>query len=282
MTKKLLFAGCSYTAGNGWLDTDPEESGNIEVKDAPNLWVNLCHSRIERFRTLDLINVGRGGASNTDIFQNTIREMVAHSNSIDTVVCQWTSMPRYNWNVGFELWDTSENLGQRQIRLRKHDVNLNRGDHWPREYIVDLVDRLRVMHHLHWEILKVVDYSSIIHNLAQKLEIAHVYFINGMCPWDLNYFVELHNVKPEAYTEFTKSDILNIDTRDDADILELYKLAHQHYQERGGIDPANWINLYESFHKNKIDVNFDQQHPGVNSNQLYYEMVDRRLKELGT
>lgn len=276
MTKKLLFAGCSYTAGNGWLDVDPTESGNTEVKDSPNLWVNLCHTHIERLQTLDLVNVGRGGASNTDIFQNTIRKMAAEGNNIDTIFCQWTAMPRYNWNVGFELWDTSESLGGR----RSHDINLNRGNHWPREYIVDLVDRLRVMHHLHWEILKVVDYSNIIYTLAQKLGIDHVYFINGLCPWDPNYFVELHNVKPEAYTEFTKSTILNIDTRDDTDILKLYKLAHQHYRERGGIDTANWINLYEPFNKNKVDVNFDQLHPGVNSNRLYYEMVDRRLKEL--
>jgi len=281
MAKKLLFAGCSYTAGNGWADIKADESTKIEVKDSPHLWVNLCHNRIERFSTLDLINVGRGGASNTDIFQNTVREMVTHGNKIDTVICQWTSMPRYNWNVGFELWDTSENLGHNQIQLRKHDVNLNRGDTWPREYVVDLTNRLRVMHHLHWEILKVVDYSNIICRLAQQLGIDHVFFINGLCPWDQNYFVELDNVKPEAYTEFTKTDILNIDTRDDADILKLYKLAHQHYQERGGIDSSNWINLYDSFHKKRIDTNFDKEHPGEKSNMLYYEMIAQRLKELG-
>jgi hypothetical protein len=126
MAKKLLFTGCSHTAGNGWADIKPEESTKIEVKDSPHLWVNLCHNRIERFGTLDLINVGRGGASNTDIFQNTVREMATHSNKIDTVICQWTVMPRYNWNVGFELWDTSEDLGHNRIQLRKHDVSLNR------------------------------------------------------------------------------------------------------------------------------------------------------------
>jgi len=281
MNKKLLASGCSYTAGNGWADTDPKTSGNISVKDSPHLWINICHRRIDALSQLELINIGQGGASNTEIFENTVRAMTRYGDQIDTIFCQWTSMPRYNWNVGFELWDTSENLGDPNIQLRTHNVNLNRGDTWPREYVVDLTDRLRVMHHLHWEILKVVDYSAVISDLAHKLGIDNVFFINGMCPWDQDYFIELHNVKPEAYTDFTKTDILNIDSRNDADILELYQLAHRHYQERGGIVQARWLNLYASFNHHKVDTNFDQQHPGEISNLFYYEMIDQRLKDLG-
>ena len=281
MNKKLLASGCSYTAGSGWADADPEEIGNISVKDSPHLWINICHRRINALSQLELINIGQGGASNTEIFENTVRAMTKYGNQINTIFCQWTSMPRYNWNVGFELWSTSEDLGSSQLQLRTHDVNLNRGDTWPRDYITNLTDRLRVMHHLHWEILKVVGYSTVISDLAHKLGIDNVFFINGLCPWDCNYFTKLENVKPEAYTKFTKTDILNVDSRDDADILELYKLAHQHYQERGGIVQAQWINLYESFHKNKVDTNFDGLHPGVKSNLGYYKMIDQRLKELG-
>lgn len=281
MTKKILFSGCSYTAGNGWLDIKSEESGKIEVKDSPHLWVNLCHNSNLGFNNLEMINVGRGGASNTDIFVNTIRAITNFGDVIDTIFCQWTSGPRYNWNVGFELWDTSENFGHNTQQLRKHDVNLNKGDTWSRKYINDLTDRLRALHHLHWEILKVVDYSHVIYTLAKKQGITNVFFINGLCPWDQNYFVELHNVCPETYTEFTKHEILNMSSRDDQDIFELYKLAHKHYNDSGGIDSENWINLYDSFNKNRIDTNYDQQHPGIKSNILYYKMIRDRLKELG-
>jgi hypothetical protein len=281
MTKKILFSGCSYTAGNGWLDIKPEESIQIEVKDCPYLWVNLCHSETLRFNHLKMINLGQGGASNTEIFTNTIRAIAELGDSIDTIFCQWTSMPRYNWNVGFELWNTSENFDYNPQQSRKPDVNLNKGDIWSRTYLNELTDRLRVLHHLHWEIVKVVDYSHVIYTLAKKLGIANVFFINGLCPWDQNYFVELPNAKPEEYTEFTKINILNIDSRDDKEIFELYTLAHRHYNESGGIDSKTWINLYDPFNKNKIDTNYDKQHPGIESNRRYYNMIDIRLRELG-
>jgi hypothetical protein len=70
ISNKILFAGCSYTAGNGWTDTTPEESTKIELKDSPYLWVNICHSTIDRFKNLELVNLGKGGASNTEIFEN--------------------------------------------------------------------------------------------------------------------------------------------------------------------------------------------------------------------
>jgi hypothetical protein len=279
MTKKIIFAGCSYTAGNGWAQLSPDESMTTEVKDSPHLWVNLVHNNIEVFKELELINIGKGGVSNTDIFTNTMRAMSEHGNSIDTFVCQWTSMPRYNWNVGFELWDTSENIPNPGVKPRKHHVNLNRGDHWPREYVDDLVNRLRVMHHLHWEILKVVDYSNIIQKLVANIGINRVYFVNGLCPWDKDYFVRLQNVLPENFTEFTKTEILNIKTRDDEDIHALYNLAHDHYQEKGGIDTTTWINLYQSFYSITTDYNYDRLHPGIESNLMFCKIFQERLQQ---
>jgi hypothetical protein len=276
--KKLVFSGCSYTAGNGWADLSVNESMRTEVKNSPYLWVNLCANNIDIFKSLELINVGKGGASNTEIFENTIEQVVKHGCAIDTVVCQWTSVPRYNFNVGFELWSTSEDLNLNNPRT--HDVNLNRGDHWPREYITDLMDRLRVMHHLHWEIVKVLRYSNIIKQATKKLNINRVIFVNGMCPWDLNYFDYLvgPTVLPEEYTNFTKNEILNIESRSDEDIFKLYQLAHTHYQEAGGIDSNDWVNLYNSFYHDRTDTNFDQIHPGINSNQLYFEQIKTFLK----
>jgi hypothetical protein len=185
-------------------------------------------------------------------------------------------MPRYNFNVGLELWDTTENF----YNHRTHNIKLSNGDQWSREYVNDLTDRLLVLHHLHWEIIKVVDFSNIILNIASALGVDNVFFINGMCPWDADYFVELHNVKPEAYTPFTKKEILNIDSRNDEDIYKLYSLIHQHYQEAGGIQQSNWISLDKSFHKQLIDTNYDNFHPGIQSNELYYQIIEQRLNEL--
>jgi hypothetical protein len=70
--KKVIFTGCSFTAGNGWLEVPAEKSTAIECKDHPLLWVNLCHREISCLGHLELLNLGEGGASNTEIFENIL------------------------------------------------------------------------------------------------------------------------------------------------------------------------------------------------------------------
>jgi len=269
--KKFVITGCSFTSGSGWDENDLFS----DSKDDNRLWTNICSREIKRFQHLELMNLGQGGASNAEIFQNAVRAIANTDSDIDTMFCQWTSVPRYNFNVGFELWDTSESLNTN----RKHDITLRSGDHWPREYINDLLDRLRVLHHTHWEIVKIIDYSNILSELAKQKNF-NIFFINGICPWDYNYFVELHNVNPEEYTPFTKTTILNIDSRLDQDIYKLYHLAHQHYRNVGGINEFQWINLYDSFRKQTVDFNFDNIHPGQHSNRIFFKQIESQLSKL--
>jgi len=272
---KVVFTGCSFTAGNGWVDTDPEMSVQIADKNNANLWVNLCHTQIDQLKNLDLINLGQGGASNAEIFKNTVEAIANHNSDIGILFCQWTSMPRYSFKVGFELWSTDE--GIETSRRSKFDVVLNRGDRWDRKYLDDLLNRLLVLHHLHGEIVRLVEYTSTLQKLAQAVGIK-LYFINGLCPWDQNYFLKLNNVLPEDYTEFTKNQILNINSRDDNDIFKLYKKMHNEYDQAGGIDPTLWVNLYNSMGHNKTDTNYDNIHPGIKSNQLYFQQVKQFLQ----
>jgi hypothetical protein len=272
---KVVFTGCSFTSGVGWVDVDPAISTNIDDKTNANLWVNLCHTQIDQLKNLDLINYGQGGASVTEIFKNTVQAIAEHKNDTRLLFCQWTSMPRYSFRVGFELWRTD--IGIQLSHRPKFDVVLNRGDRWDRKYLDDLLNRLLVLHHLHGEIVKVVEYSSTLQKLAQAFGIK-IYFVNGLCPWDQNYFVRLYNALPEDYTAFTKKEILNIESRDDNDIQKLYTIMHDEYDQVGGIDPANWVNLYSSMGQNKIDVNYDNLHPGIKSNQHYFQQVKQFLQ----
>lgn len=273
--KKVVFTGCSFTAGVGWSNVDPEQSMQIPVKDYPGLWVNLCHNQISKLKKLKLINAGIGGASNTEIFQATVKEIGNHNN-IDTIICQWSGMPRYSFSLGLELWPTNEAIQNRASRS-KFDVNFSNGTQWSRKYLDDLLDRFLVLHHLHGEILKVVEYCNILKKLSKKFNIK-IYFVNGICPWDKNYFVRLHDVLPEDYTSFTKKTILEIESRDNNTIFKLYKKIHDDYDQAGGIDPADWINLYDSMVENTIDTNYDNEHPGIQSNQLYFQMVKKFLE----
>lgn len=263
----VIFSGCSFTAGSGWDKKNPCMANPL----CPDLWVNLCHTNIKELSNLELLNVGIPGGSNTEIFESVVNVIANYADAIDTIFCQWTSMPRYNFNIGLELWDTSEGFIQRQ-----HPVRLSSGEEYSREYITNLIDRIKAMHHLHYEILKVVKYTNIISNLAKKFNIK-LFHINGLCPWDNNYFTPLSNVTPEDYTHFTKTAILNIKNRPDQDIFYLYKQVHRQYNDAGGINESDWINLYSSFLDNRVDTNFDGGHPGTKSNHLYFNLVKNFL-----
>jgi hypothetical protein len=277
MKKIVVFAGDSFTAGNGWKDIGPEQSKVVEVKDCEHLWVNLCHRNINTFQSMDLLNLGQGGASNTEIFENVIDAISVHNNRIAYVICQWTSMPRYNFDAGFELWPTQEKL-QLVPGRSEFGIGLNRGVSWSRDYLNDLLNRFLALHHLHGEIVKVVRYTNIIDRLCCDFGIRAI-FVNGLCPWDKNYFdVMPEGTMPVNYTEFTKTEILNIDTRDDQDIFKLYYQAHQDYSNAGGINSNNWINLYNSFRDQKLDTNYDNLHPGKLSNQLYFQQIKNFLE----
>ena len=169
---KIVFTGCSFTAGNGWVDTHEQCPGKGECKDSPNLWVNLCHGGCDQLKNLELINAGQGGASNTEIFTNTVAQISQHGVDIKILFCQWTSGPRYSFRAGVELWPTRESIG---FKRRGDQVDLKR-DSPDRKYRDDLLSRLRVLHHQHGEILKVVQYSNILQKLAQHFGIK-LYFI---------------------------------------------------------------------------------------------------------
>lgn len=273
--KKVVFTGCSFTAGNGWADIPAEKSSQIECKNYPGLWVNLCHTQLPELNHLELVNLGVGGASNTEIFENTVQAISEHANNIDTIFCQWTIMPRYKFNAGLELWVTSESI---EVNGRsKEDVRLSDGTVWTRKYLDDLLNRLNVLHHLHGEILRVVKYTNILKKLVSNYNIK-IYFVNGLCPWDQNYFVRLTSFVPEDLTPFTKTNILDIKSRSDTDIVKLYNIMHDDYDSKGGINSQEWVNLYNSMIKNKIDTNYDNQHPGAKSNQLYFQQVKNFLE----
>jgi hypothetical protein len=85
-------------------------------------------------------------------------------------------------------------------------------------------------------------------------------------------------VLPEDYTPFTKTHILDIESKNDNDIFKLYNIMHDEYNCAGGIDSCDWINLYSSMKDCQIDTNYDKIHPGKISNQQYYQQVSNFLK----
>lgn len=256
--KSVLFCGCSYVNGDGW----PQK------KNEPRLWVNLLHDS-PLLREHTMVNVGQGGRSNQGIFLDATWHMTHHTH--DYAFVSWTSMPRYELELGLETYETrqffSPNIALREHRL--NDVVYNA------RYLKNINDRFTALAHSHYEIYNLVHYVNCLTNLA-RLVGTKIFFINALCPWDQDFFSRLEGVLPDAYTEYTKK-LINLDNRDDQEILQIYDKMHQQYESAGGVQKDRWLNLYQSLRSILIDNNDDGIHPGIASNRLYGQLLTQAL-----
>ena len=123
--------------------------------------------------------------------------------------------------------------------------------------------------------MNIIKYTNILINLAETIG-TKIFFINGICPWDNEYFVVLDHVLPSSYTVYTQ-ELLDCDSRDDEQVFKLYDKIHSEYQQAGGIQADRWLNLYTSMWSLKIDINSDKVHPGTKSNQNYSDKFSQAL-----
>ena len=255
-----VFAGCSYTAGSGF---------ELE-KNEPSLWVNQLHDKF--FSHTTKLNVSHAGRSNAGIFQDTMRALVDYS--VNYAIVEWTSAPRYELELGFELYTTRQVfMPSTQCRsINTHSIN------YSSDYLNAVRDRFTALAHDCYEILNIVDYVNTILKVS-KLTNTQVFFVNGLCSWDHNFFVKKTNCLPDQYTKYTQR-LLNSNTRDDDEVFQLYCKMHDNFDSAGTINQNHWLNLYDSMRNQRIDVNQDKLHPGTQSNNLYVEQFSSRLEQL--
>lgn len=246
---KVLFTGCSLTYGQG-LDN--------EVND-PNLWCNQLANDV--FPEATIVNRSKKGANNEWIFLETMAALT--KDEFDTVFVEWTAIPRYNIDVGLELYSTQTLLSDNSI-----DLNLN-SESFDASWLKKLGDNLRMLHHDHWDILKLIKYINVL----KKLQPQNLYFVNGMLPWIDGYFEKKDINQPSQLTDY-EQHLLNVETRNDKEIFDLYDMIHLQYNEYGGIHKENWINLYNSLVNTQVDIiSQEDLHPGYKSQDVFTEMI---------
>jgi hypothetical protein len=255
-----LFTGCSFSAGTGF---------ELE-KDDPALWINLLHSSHPTLNKTQLINASTPGNSNADIFNDTVFNILTQPD-VKYVFVQWSSVPRYNLSLGLEMYNTHQYFIP-NTTVQTHNLH---NFTYTKNYLQKINDRFIALAHDHHELVKLVYYINSITQLCQ-LKNCYVFFINGLCTWDHNYFKKLNHVLPSEYTEYTKK-LIQVETRDDNEIFALYNKIHDEYDLAGGIQEHVWLNLYSSMKNCTIDRNNDGQHPGINSNQLYCQQFTQAL-----
>jgi hypothetical protein len=254
-----LFAGCSYTSGFGW---------EFESQDS-NLWTNILHANNKHLCKTKQLNVGISGGSNSDIFQAAISGLLDHTPKYAFV--QWTSYPRYRVGLGVKTYSTNQ-LFASNDECRDHGLH---GITYTKDYLVKIRDRFISLHNPHFDILHIVKYTNSLIKLANRIN-TKIFFINGICHWDKNFFEILNDVLPSSYSKYTRN-MLNSDTRDDEETYTLYNKIHTDYSQAGGIQQDYWINLYQSFRSLRIDTNSDNIHPGKQSNILYSDIINQAL-----
>lgn len=261
MNNCTLFSGCSYTSGSGF---DLEHA-------QPELWVNLLHNNVDQFKNTTLVNVSRGGRSNAGIFQDTVTSLLKYN--VKYALVAWTDMPRYELDLGCETYISRACFAPagKFINHNLHDIV------YPKEYLEGINNRFTALANVHREIVNLLVYVNTLIDLA-KLKNCKIFFINALCPWDDNYFSKLDNVLPNQFTKFTQ-DLLHTNTRSDQEVFEIYNKIHNEYAQTGGIHQDYWLNLNHSMRKLLIDVNGDGIHPGIKSNQLYYQLFVDQLTQ---
>ena len=252
----VAFAGCSATAGTGW---------KLE-KESPELWTN----NIDFFKDKSSVNLGVSGACNNEIFVQAV-EAIATVTDLEYLIVSWTSDPRSRVSVGFELYNTAA-----ELTGVNRDHHLNEGT-LTKNSLNKIFDNYKKVLHPQQGIVKVVRYTNLIKRLAHND--TKVIFINNHCNWDDQFFnKKTGGFLPSDLTPYTQEWILNINSRTDEEIFKLYDLQHTQYKEAGGIDPEDWVNLYNPFRGLQKDYNDDQAHAGVDSNKIYAKLVNEYLK----
>jgi hypothetical protein len=228
------------------------------------------HKKIPEFQNLTCINAAVSGASNTEIFVDSLK-IISNILDLEYLICSWVALLRYNFNIGLETYDTRQPFHQGFDTAKDHNLNTGAVG---KAYIDNIKNRFFALHHDHYEICKLIKYINIINAVCNRLGIK-VYHVNDSLPWDQDYFKKLEgiNVFPEDYTSYTKTEILNINNRNDQEIQALYNKIHNEYEVLGGIQSNSWINLYKSLEDLKFDHNNDNYHPGTQSNQHYFQQV---------
>lgn len=251
---KILVSGCSFSAGFGF----PGEHLNKQI------WPNLL---AEKLGAQQITNIARAGSNNHSIFLEASSAMIC--NNYDLVLVQWSSIPRFNFKVGLELYSVDSMLDRA--------VNIVNSETITKKWFAELKDRLLRLHNDHWDILNLIKYINILIEWQVKSRHGKIFFINGLGPWPDRYFEKKQISLPSDLDSFTHN-MLQADIRDDREIYNLYEMIHDHYRKHGGIQEKHWLNLYQPMTKLKIDtIAMDDEHPGVNSQFLFADIFAQQI-----
>lgn len=217
--------------------------------------------------------VGCSFANNHWIFLETVTQLI--KNTYDIVLVAWTAVPRFNFHVGLELYNT-------ETLLFDMDVNVNNQQTVSGRWLKSLGDGLRKIQNDHWDYLELVKYVNVLKKI-QHGSGGQIFFCNSLLPWCDGYFDHKKIQVPSDLSVY-EQNLLSVETRDDHEVLAIYNMIHEQYGQYGGIQESLWLNLYQSLENMKVDqISNVDYHPGYQSQQKYISylgpILNRKLNK---
>ena len=245
----VCFNGCSFTVGQGF----PVESRDAYIYD------RLVTNQFD----FDSTNIAVPGSSNYTIFMRSAEAIL--SGKYDIVFTQWSALNRVWLSPGPDAQYFINDIRHPDFKYREIYIS-------PKEKI-KFNNTLLMLNHDYQHIIELVDYCKILTSLTELNKIK-ICFINGLIPWanDLVTPIDPTNLS-SSLGNYTK-DILDFDNRDDAEIILYFSRLQEKFTE---LDQSNWVNLFNSFDNNSVDVGPEGHHPGVKSHQWMADQVSTYL-----
>jgi hypothetical protein len=158
--------------------------------------------------------------------------------------------------------------GDGKDRFEYRDVKLNQREK------TDLERMIMLLNHDYQNIIELVDYIKILEELARsnQVKIAHV---NGMVPWQTD-LADGNTANDFSTMSLYTRQLLDFDNRDDEEIKKLFLELHNKFLK---LDPHCWVNLFDSFQSQTIDVGPLGHHPGPRSHVNMSNLVQNYLKK---
>lgn len=241
---KFTFVGCSFTAGEG-LD-------NLEDNYA---------SLVANHYNAECINLGKNGNSNHNIFLTALNEILFGTS--DRVFVQWSTLNR--------LWlypGPNTEIGMQAIV--ENDYNY-RDIHFSKFELQDFCNKWNLLNHDYKLIFDVIMYCKML----EKVSNGQVVFINGLLPWTEDLLSDSPINDYETDLSSYSKTILDFENRSDSELDLIITKIKTHSQQ---LNKKLWVNCFNSFMKNRIDVGTDNQHPGIESHKQYAEWITTYLE----
>ena len=242
----VCFNGCSFTVGEGF----PEQLRDDYIYD------RLLTKKFNFNST----NIAQPGSGNHVIFMRTVQAL--KEKKYDIVFVQWSGLNRLWLSPGPEVWYVAM-INKSITEFRYRDIYLGKKDKLKFEETVALLN------HNYQNIFDLITYCDILSNLA-IINSTKIVFINGLVPWQDDLIKPFDTNNPgESLSDYTKN-MLEFDDRNDEEIILFFSKLQQKFTE---LDKSLWVNLFDSFYENSIDVGPEGHHPGIKSHQWMAEQI---------